>query len=86
MFDVISRCFQIMMENSEESWRKHSDLVIAPDTGDIPWDGFGNGQRLIEAGERAAEQALPAIRRWLRRRPVETPAPLVAPAHALIEA
>jgi NTE family protein len=65
MFEVINRCFQIMMEHSEENWRKYSDAVITPDVGSIPWDGFGNAQRLIEAGQIAAEQALPRIRRWL---------------------
>jgi NTE family protein len=69
MFEVINRCFQIMMARTEDSWRKYSDLVLTPEVGVIPWDGFGNAQRLIEAGEKAAEQALPRIRQWLMSSP-----------------
>ena len=71
MFEVINRCFQIMMARNEFEWRKQSDLVLMPDVGAIPWDGFGNSKRMIDAGELAAEQALPQIREWL--------APFVAP-------
>jgi NTE family protein len=65
MLQVVSRCFQIMMSHNEEVWRKQSDIVVMPDVGAIPWDGFDNARRMIEAGERAAEQALPQIREWL---------------------
>jgi NTE family protein len=74
MFEVINRCFQIMMANNEDSWRKHSDLVLLPDIGAIPWDGFENAKRMIEAGERAAERALPQIREWLGQVPAAAPA------------
>ena len=67
MAQVINRSFQIMMSRSEEGWRRHSDLVITPDVGRIPWDGFQNAQRMIEAGEAAAEAALPEIRKWLQQ-------------------
>jgi NTE family protein len=65
MLQVVSRCFQIMMSYNEEGWRKESDIVLMPDVGAIPWDGFENAMHMIEAGERAAEQALPQIRQWL---------------------
>src|SRR5579863_755729 len=65
MFQVVSRCFQILMSFNEEGWRKESDIVVVPDVGAIPWDGFENAMAMIEAGERAAEQALPRIRTWL---------------------
>jgi NTE family protein len=65
MFQVVSRCFQIMMASNEEGWRKLSDVVIMPDVAAIPWDGFENALNMIAAGERAAEQALPTIRQWL---------------------
>ncbi len=74
MFEVVNRCFQIMMANNEEGWRKLSDLVLLPDIGAIPWDGFENAKRMIEAGERAAERALPQIREWLRQVPATAPA------------
>jgi len=65
MFQVVSRAFQILMSQNEEVWRKHSDVVLTPDVGAIPWDGFDNAMRMVEAGERAAEQALPQIREWI---------------------
>jgi NTE family protein len=65
MFEVVNRCFQIMMERNEESWRRHSDAVIVPQVGPIAWDGFANATRMIEEGERAAEAILPRVRKWL---------------------
>jgi NTE family protein len=76
MFEVINRCFQIMMANNEDNWRKHSDLVLMPDIGAIPWDGFENAKRMIEAGEHAAERALPQIREWLGQAPAAATAPV----------
>jgi NTE family protein len=73
LLQVISRCFQIMMAHNEEVWRKHSDIVLMPDVGAIPWDGFESAMRMIEAGERVAEQALPQIRKWLATVPVTSP-------------
>jgi NTE family protein len=72
MFQVVSRCFQIMMASNEEAWRRVSDVVIVPDVATIPWDGFENALSMIDAGERAAERVLPLIREWLD--PAEKPA------------
>jgi NTE family protein len=65
MFQVVNRCFQILQTQTEEGWRRHSNLVIAPDVRSVDWDGFGCGPNLIKAGEAVAEAALPTIRRWL---------------------
>jgi len=62
---VVSGSFQILMSFNEEGWRRESDVVVMPDVGAIPWDGFDNAMAMIAAGERAAEQALPRIRQWL---------------------
>jgi NTE family protein len=72
MFQVVSRSFQILMSQNEEVWRKYSDVVLMPDVGAIPWDGFDNAMRMIEAGERAAEQALPRIREWIGSRETDS--------------
>ena len=66
MFQVVSRSFQILMSENEASWRSYSDVVLTPDVATIPWDGFDNSQRMIDAGESAAEEALPRIREWIR--------------------
>jgi NTE family protein len=64
MFQVVNRCFQIMQAQTEENWRKQSDLVISPDVCAMNWDAFNCAERLIEAGERAALEILPQIRAW----------------------
>jgi len=72
VFQVVQRCFQILQSRTEDAWRRQSDLVIAPDVCHVQWDGFTCGGELIQAGEAAAEAALPAIRGWLpksRRQP-----------------
>lgn len=62
VFAVVNRCFQIMQRRTEDSWRRHTDLVIAPQVAACSWDDFSSCGKLIEAGEAAAEQSLPAIR------------------------
>lgn len=61
MFEVVNRCFQIIQHHRQESWRKHSDVVIEPAVSDNGWNAFENGRRMIEAGEAAARAALPEI-------------------------
>jgi NTE family protein len=82
MFQVVNRCFQILQKGNEEVWRRHSDLVIAPDVREVEWDGFERARDLIRAGEAAAEAALPAILEWLPESgaPVADLPPIVAPA------
>jgi NTE family protein len=65
MFQVVSRCFQILQSRSDDSWRGESDLVIAPDVRGVEWHAFGRGQQLIQAGEAAALASLPMIHEWL---------------------
>jgi NTE family protein len=73
VFQVVNRCFQIMQSRTEESWRSDSDLVISPEVRGVQWDAFGCGPELLQAGEAAALDALPAIQRWF-------PQPEAAPA------
>jgi len=65
MFEVVNRCFQLMMERTEEDWRRYSDAIIVPKVDSIPWDGFANAARMIEEGEKAAEQLVPVLRTWM---------------------
>jgi len=76
MFQVVNRCFQILQSRAEDSWRKHSDLVITPAVRSVQWDGFGSGPDLIKAGALAALDALPKIQAWLDAQP---PVPAAAP-------
>jgi NTE family protein len=65
MFSVVSRCFQLMSARTEGSWRRYSDVVIAPPVANMTWDSFASAKMLVELGEQAAMAALPAIRKWL---------------------
>ena len=65
MFQVVNRCFQILQTQTEELWRRDSDLVIAPDVCSVHWDGFECGPDLLKAGEAAALAAIPKIQNWL---------------------
>jgi NTE family protein len=67
LFCVISRSFQILAARTEYEWRRASTLVIEPEVADVSWDAFTSCGKLIEAGERAAEDAMPEIGRWLDR-------------------
>ncbi len=75
MFEVVNRCFQIMQSRTEQEWRRYSDLVIVPDVSGAEWDAFGSAEKLIQAGETAALEAVPRIKAWLAG-----PSPTKAPA------
>lgn len=62
---VVNRCFQILQVRTEDSWRKHSDIVVTPAVESVPWNGFDHATQMVEAGEAAARAALPQIRQWL---------------------
>lgn len=66
MLSVVDRCFQAMSSRLEPEWRRYADIVITPEVANIGWDAFMSASELIELGEKAAQSALPAIRRWLR--------------------
>ena len=66
VFEVVNRCFQIVSRRTEDNWRRFSDLILTPEARDANWNSFSSAQALIEAGERAALDAMPAILKWLR--------------------
>jgi NTE family protein len=68
MLSVITRCFQIMNERTEAQWRRHSNVVIAPEVRDVGWNSFESASQLVEAGERAARAVLPQILKWFPER------------------
>src|SRR5712692_6182165 len=65
MLQVVNRCFQILQNRAEVAWRRDADLIITPHVTSVAWDGFNSGLEMIAAGEKAAEAALPEIRKWL---------------------
>jgi len=66
MFQVVNRCLRMLQSRVEDSWRRETDLVIAPDVRGVDWHAFGRGPQLLEAGEAAALAALRKIREWFR--------------------
>jgi NTE family protein len=67
MFHVINRCFQIMHSRTEITWRQHCDIMIEPDVRGMEWDAFDSALQLMEAGEKAAREALPQLESWVDR-------------------
>jgi NTE family protein len=81
MFQVVSRCFQILQSHLEDGWRGETDLVIAPDVRGVGWNAFGDGPRLVQAEEAAALAALPEIQKLfvaIGSRPRDPVVPLAA--------
>ena len=64
IFQVVSRCFQIMQSRLDDSWRSETDVEIAPDVRGVDWNAFGRGSQLVQAGENAALASLPYIQEW----------------------
>jgi NTE family protein len=83
MLQVVNRCFQILQNRADVTWRRDADLIITPHVASVPWDGFKSGHELIEAGEKAAEAALPEIRKWLASSGAVTPALKPVPVEQL---
>ena len=52
---------------------KAADVVIYPDVGNVAYDDFTQKKRLIEAGEKAAREALPAIREAIKTKTKQMP-------------
>lgn len=53
---------------------READVVLTPEVSGVPFDDFTQKKRLIEAGEAAARQALPAIRAAIERKTRHVPA------------
>jgi len=69
IFQVVGQAFQIAERQSSKTWRQDCDAVIEPDVTEFNWDDFDRVDEMVAAGERAAREALPVVRRLLE--PVE---------------
>jgi NTE family protein len=67
MVEIIHRSVSIMANEIAEQRAREADVVIRPAVGNIAFDDFSKKRELIEAGEIAAREALPSIRKALRR-------------------
>jgi len=60
--DILSRSFAILQKHADLEWRSAASVIIAPNVRQIAWDEFEKTPLLVEAGEKAANAALPKIR------------------------
>jgi len=68
IIEILNRSIGIMANEIAMARAREADVVIRPAVGDVAFDDFTQKKRLIEAGELAAREALPAIREALGRR------------------
>jgi len=65
VLDIIGQCFSIAQANMSPLWRVDTDCLLEPDVQRFAFDDFARTPELVRAGEEAALQALPVIRKWL---------------------
>jgi NTE family protein len=65
IFQVVARAVSAAQKHQQDTWERHADLVIRPDIQSLAWDDFSRANQAIEAGEAAAQLALPRIERLL---------------------
>ncbi len=67
MLSVVTRCFQIMNSRAESQWRRHSNVVIAPEVSDIGWNAFESSQHLVECRRARGARGAPAHSQMVSR-------------------
>lgn len=63
LLDVTFRTFAVLMWNTSREGRENADVLLEPDIDHIGYFDLGKAEELFAAGEEAARQALPEIRR-----------------------
>jgi NTE family protein len=64
--EIAFHAITIMSSKIGELGVKDADVVIRPDVGNVAYDDFTQKKRLIDAGEKAARAAIPAIREAIK--------------------
>jgi len=72
VLDIIGQCFSIVTANMDGIWQAVTDVSIVPDVAEFAYDAFEKAPKLIEAGMRAAEAALPQIQAMMQAPAEET--------------
>jgi NTE family protein len=83
LFDVIGQCFAIAQDMSSNHWKEAADLIVEPDVNGFEYDAFVHTGALINAGEVAARQAIPTLKKWVE---IQQPLPKASAARALVQA
>jgi predicted acylesterase/phospholipase RssA len=63
-------------------WQSAADLVMEPNVAGVGYDAFERAPELVRAGEEAARQAMPEIRKWLAAAPVSIASAPVTANHS----
>jgi NTE family protein len=64
--EIAFHAITIMSSKIGELGVKDADVVIRPDVGNVAYDDFTQKKRIIDAGEKAARAAIPAIREAIK--------------------
>jgi NTE family protein len=67
MLAIAMQAFFTIGRKAEQAAADHADVLIAPDVGDVGVDELSRAAELIDAGERAAREALPTLQALLER-------------------
>lgn len=70
---VLLQSFLVAQHTAVEYQRQLADVVISPAVGHLRWDEMGRAEEFIEAGVKAARDALPAIKELLEPQSAEDP-------------
>ena len=65
LVDIVFTVLDVMQEAIESLGSERADLMIHPQVSKVTLRRFAEGRALVEAGEAAAEEALPGLRRLL---------------------
>lgn len=64
LYKIATHSINILQHNLGIHTSKNADIIIMPKTGHVPWDKFvRDSQYVIDAGYKAAQEALPKIKR-----------------------
>lgn len=63
LLDVTFRTFAVLMWNTSREGRESADVLLAPEIDHIGFHDLGKAEELFAAGEEAAREALPRIKR-----------------------
>jgi NTE family protein len=77
IFGIVTRTLDILIKKSEVHVLNQADFLVEPIRGDVGSFDLDDPKRLVEMGEVAAKEIIPALRRTLEE---QTPAALQLPA------
>jgi NTE family protein len=65
--EIADRATEVMSRRLVDYDLRQADIVIRPDVADLEWSDFSQALSLVDAGVKATEEKLPAIRKSISR-------------------